>query len=220
MSDPTWDGVTRPETLSQEAAASYQQLADYAKAYDWANVLTALARHVGLINSTRPGGRSRYTVLHQAAHGGAPAKVVEQLLALGAWRTLRNAAGERPVDIAGRRGHPDLAELLAPALQHDVPLSVLQPLQERFHAVIRARAAELVREHELRLPELEPLLELPAPRMWFPVPGMYGGFHYWLDQLAGGTVLVVESWSRVVGESGQRHLISPFGSVLVAEGFV
>ena len=52
----------------------------------------------------RPGGHSRYTVLHQAAHGGAPVAVVEQLLALGAWRTIRTACGERPVDVAGAGG--------------------------------------------------------------------------------------------------------------------
>ena len=82
------------------------------------------------------------------------------------------------------------------------------------------RADRLVREHALRLPELEPLLEMPELRLWFPVPGMYGGFHYRLDQIAGDPVLVTESWCRVVGGSGQRHLISSHGSLLIAEGFV
>jgi hypothetical protein len=215
-----WDGITLLETLRDEAAAVRQQLADSAKAYDWSAVLALLARHRDLVNVTRPGGHSLYTVLHQAAHGGAPPNVVEQLLALGAWRTLRAAQGERPVDIAERRGHSHLLGLLTPVLQREVPPDLLQAIQRHFHAVIRERAEEMVREHALRLPELEPLLEMSEPKLWFPVPGMYGGFSFWLDQIAGDPVLVAESWCRVVGGSGQRHLISPYGSLLVAEGFV
>jgi len=105
-------------------------------------------------------------------------------------------------------------------LKHNVPLDSLQLIQQHFHAVIRERADDLVREHALRLPELEPLLEIPLPKLWFPIPGMYGGFSFWLDEIAGDSVLVAESWCRVVGGSGQRHLISPFGSLLLAEGFV
>ena len=56
--------------------------------------------------------------------------------------------------------------------------------------------------------------------MWFPVPGMYGGFRYHLTTVAADPVLISESWVRVVGGSGQRHLISLFGSLLLAEGFV
>ncbi|MDP9371072.1 MAG: ankyrin repeat domain-containing protein [Chloroflexota bacterium] len=108
MSEPIWDGITRTGTLTDEAAARRQYLADRAKSYDWAAVLATLSQQPDLINSTRPGGRSLYTVLHQAAHGGAPIDAVERLLAFGAWRTLRTAQGERPVDIAERGGHGHL----------------------------------------------------------------------------------------------------------------
>ncbi len=198
MGAPIWDGVTRLESLTEDAAAIRQQLADAAKSYNWDAVLALLARQGDLINCTRLGGRSLYTVLHQAAHGGAP----------------------RPVDIAQRREQVQLVPLLEPVLQRDIPSNVLQSIQQHFHAVIRERAEQLVREHELRLPELEPLLEMSEPKMWFSVPGMYGGFHYWLDLIAGDAVLVAESWCRVVGGSGQRHLISRYGSLLIAEGFV
>ena len=105
-------------------------------------------------------------------------------------------------------------------LQHNVPLESLHPIQQHFHAVIRERADQHVQEHALRLPDLEPLLELAEPRLWFAVPGKYGGFHFWLDQIAGDPVLISESWCRVVEGSGPRHLISPYGSLLLAEGFV
>ena len=220
MSGPIWDGVTRAETLNPQAAAMRHQLADAAKIYDWGTVLALLGQDSRLINSTRPGGQSLYAPLHQAAHDGAPASVVEELLDLGAWRTLRTAQGERPLDIAERQGHRHLCELLQPVLQHGVPSEALQQIQQHFHAIIRERADQLVRKHALRLPELEPLLELVEPKLWFAVPGMYGGFHVWLDQIAGDSVLVAESWCRVVEGSGQRHLISPYGSPLIAEGFV
>jgi hypothetical protein len=72
----------------------------------------------------------------------------------------------------------------------------------------------------MRLPELEPLLELASPKMWFPVPGMMGGFSYWLEETGVNAKLVSESWSRGVGGSGQRHIITSEGSTLEAEGFV
>lgn len=220
MHNQVWDGVTLASTIKPEEAARRARLADAARAYDWGTLLALLGQAPQLINTTRPGGQSRYAPLHQAAHGGAPAAVVEALLGLGAWRTLRCAQGQRPLEIAMRQGHHHLRELLTPVFQRDMPLEVLQPIQQHFHALIHARAEQLVREHALRLPELEPLLELAEPRLWFAVPGMYGGFRFWLDQLAGDGVLIAESWCRVVGGSGQRHLVSPHGSLLIAQGFV
>ena len=71
-----------------------------------------------------------------------------------------------------------------------------------------------------RLPELEPLLELDKAEMWFPIPGMYGGFSYRLECAGANTLLIAESWCRVVGGSGQRHEITAVGSRLTEEGFV
>lgn len=52
---------------------------------------------------------------------GAPVEVVTRLIELGAWRGLRNAAGERPVDIARRRGHRRLLDILEPPLRVRMP---------------------------------------------------------------------------------------------------
>ena len=70
------------------------------------------------------------------------------------------------------------------------------------------------------MPELEPLLELDQPKMWFAVPGMYGGFSYLLESPGVQAKIVIESWCRVSGGSGQRHEITSEGSRLVEEGFV
>jgi len=218
--DIGWDGITRAEMLDEWAAATRTVLADAAKNYDWPRVLAILAKHPEFVNSCRPGGQSLYAPLHQAAHGGAPLDAAQRILRAGAWRTLQNARGERPVDVAARAGHAHLLSVLEPEYRRQVPHGILQKVQTHFHAVIRKRADRLVEEHVLRLPELEPLLELEVPKMWFAVPGMYGGFSFWLKEAGVDARLVSESWWRVVSGSGQRHEITSAGSTLVAEGFV
>ena len=216
--DIVWDGITRSETLSDPAIRN--DLANSAKLYDWARTVAIIREYPGLVNTTRPSGKTRYAPLHQAAHGNAPLEVVQQLIDLGAWRSLQNVRGERPVDIANQKSHQFLVPALTPEYKHIVPPGVLLQIQRHFHEVIFGRAEELVEKHALRLPELETLLELERPQMWFPVPGMYGGFNYHLEPNGTETVLIAGSWCRVVGGSGQRHEITSSGSRLVDEGFV
>lgn len=167
-----------------------------------------------------PRGKSLFAPLHQAAHAGAATEVVQQLIELGAWRTLQNAYGERAVDVAEQQGHRHLLELLKPVLRHQVPHGVLRRIQSHFHEVIRERMGQQLDDHGLRLPELEPLLELKCPQMWFPVPGMYGGFKYSLESNGVSAKLISESWCRVSQGSGQRHEITSRGVRMVEEGFV
>lgn len=218
--DITWDGITRAETFAKESADVRHALADAAKSYNWPRVFALIAEHQELVNSTRPDGSSLFAPLHQAAHGGAPVEVIQKLVNMGAWRTLRNAHRERAVDVAIKAHHRYLIAALEPVYKHFVPFDILLKIQNHFHAVINARAGKLVRGRALRLPELEPLLELDRPQMWFPIPGMYGGFSYRLEAADENAKLVSESWCRVVGGSGQRHLITSEGSVLEEEGFV
>lgn len=218
--DIIWDGITRAEGLREDVVQVRNALADATRRYEWPLMFDLLAAHRELVNSTRLGGLSWYTPLHQAAHGDAPAEVVRRLVGLGAWRTLRNSRGERAVDVAERCGHRRLVGALTPEFVHDVPLEDLGMIQVHFHAVIQGRAKALIQKHALRLPELEPLLELPSPQARFPVPGMYGSFSYELKVADGDVTLVSESWSRVVDGSGQRHVITTAGSRLVEEGFV
>ena len=96
----------------------------------------------------------------------------------------------------------------------------LKAIERNFHDVIRSRAAALVQEHNLTLPDLTELVRAHEPKAWFPVPGMYGGFSYWFEGEGPEARLVVESWCRVFGGSGQRHVITAEGSKLVEEGFV
>ncbi len=218
--DIFWDGITRADILNEEGVQLRNALADAAKSYNWPRVFELLDQQPEWVNACRPGSSSLYAPLHQAAHGGAPVEIAERLIAIGAWRTLQNARGERPVDVAERMKHRHLLAVLEPQYKHRVPLGVLLKIQSHFHAVIFERAEREFQIHGVRFPELEPLLELDQPRMWFPVPGMYGGFSYWLESCGVGAKLISESWCRVAGGSGQRHEITSAGSRLMAEGFV
>jgi len=217
---PTWDGTTRSVTLTTEGRAVRHALIDSAKAQNWGRTFSILGQDRHLVNIVRPDGTARYAVLHHAAYGGASSEVVARLIALGAWRMLRNAKGEQPIDIARRRGHSHLLNVLEPVVLHDVSPSTLNEIERHFHALIRQRANALIEKHSLRLPELETLRELSIPSMWFPVPGMYGGFRFSLEKLCGHDMLNTSSWCRVVDGSGEEHLISRFGSLLVDSEFV
>lgn len=101
-----------------------------------------------------------------------------------------------------------------------IPADTLLAIQRHFHAVIRGRAAELIDAHSVTLPDLTSLLTAAEPKAWLSIPGMYGGFSYWLEGEGEGSKLMSESWNRVVDGSGQRHEITAMGSRLVEEGFV
>ena len=206
--DIVWDGTTQAGTLNDWATTARSALADAAKTYNWPRMFELISDHREFVNSCRPGGKSLFAPLHQAAHAGAAVEVVHRLIELGAWRTLQNARGERPVDVAERQGHHHLREVLEPVLKHRVPYGVLLRIHSHFHEVIRGRIDRELPDHGLRLPELEPLLELDRPQMWFPVPGMYGGFSYRLESTGVEARLISESWCRAVDGSGQRHEIT------------
>lgn len=141
--------------------------------------------------------------------------MVERLVELGAWRSLADAEGRRPVDIAAARGHDHLRAALAAPEQPPVSRKRWDAWNARLEALIRERTERLepveIRPMPTELLEFEDLdlLELAYP-------GMYGGFF----ASAHRGRLMVESWSRVAGGSGQAHVITEGGTVLVEEGFV
>ncbi len=49
--DIIWDGITKPETLTKEGAKLRQDLAHYARVYDWPKVLAVLAEYPELANA-------------------------------------------------------------------------------------------------------------------------------------------------------------------------
>jgi hypothetical protein len=216
-----WFGDVQRDGYNPSYVEARDALADAAKAYDWSAVLLLLEREPALVNSWRVGGTSWYTPLHQAAHGGAPPEVVERLISLGAWRTLRNAKGQLAVDIAQEHGRRQLLPLLETSPARSVHARALERMQGHFHEVIRGRVAAIEGVlARLRLPDLGPLTELPSAKFWFSVPGMFGGFAFWLAADGERPMLVSENWCRVVDGSGERHEVTPEGARLIERGFV
>ncbi|MBW4490329.1 MAG: ankyrin repeat domain-containing protein [Trichocoleus desertorum ATA4-8-CV12] len=133
-----WDGITKSEVLRDDEVVIRHALADAAKQYNWKKTLKILDERPDLINLTRPDGRALYTPLHQAAHGNAPVEVVQQMIKMGAWRTLRTADDERAVDIAKRKSHQHLVQLLEPVYKTHISHAKLQKIQNHFHQIILA----------------------------------------------------------------------------------
>lgn len=171
---------------------------------------------LGGVNAWRPGGTAWFTLLHQAAWRGASEDTVTQLLRRGAWRTLPDAQGRTPAQVARERGHRDVAKLLEPSPVRTVAPDVLAVLDRHLRGLIESRVRPQLTV-TVRHPLTAVLTELPpGSHLWFAVPGMYGGFDIELRN----SYLFVSSWSRVVGGSGQAHVITTEGPVLVEDGFV
>ena len=221
----TWNGVLLDRSdYSTGSVHSGDRLADAAKSGDWATVWAALDQGAqsGIdVNQWRPGGTAWFSPLHQAAWQGAPVEVVGELLRRGAWTSITDSAGRRPVDMARERGHLGLVDTLEPTFervgrpQHDVVGSLNHRLAELIEDV--ARPALRSRGRRVRHPDVLLMFEDAGPdRIWFPIPGMAGGFSIELHNRR----LHVESWCRVVAGSGLYHVITEDRTVLVEEGFV
>lgn len=212
MRAPQWFGLVEGD----DAGAAVSTVADLAKAGQWVDLITLLKERLDLHpNMWRPGGTSLYTPLHQAAWHGAPVEVVAELIGLGAFRTLRTADGKRAIDIANEHGHQHLLDLLQPPVYHAVDKDVLPRLEQNLVNVIEDRIRPDIKTR-LRHPPVEVLTEFPQGELWYPVPGMYGGFSISLRE----NHLYTESWTRVVEGSGRGHVITKHGAQLVRQGFV
>ena len=212
----TWDGLLRADDRTTDGRARNKALADAAHDASWNAVLRLLDDDPLLSpNQWRTGGTSWYTPLHQAAWHGADKQVVEALVDHGGWLGMRTADGQTPRDVALARGHLSLADELQPATIKHVEPAVLEWLDIQLAKLVDNR----IRPHltvELRYPTTEVLTEMGDEPLWFPVPGMYGGFSIKLMR----SYLFVESWCRVAGGSGQAHVVTADGFTLVEQGFV
>ena len=230
-----WNGVLDPAQYSDTVVAARNRLADAAKAGDWPAVFGLLDDPDApvRVNDWRPGGTAWFTPLHQAAWHGAPTAVASELIARGALRSLTDSRGRTALDIRTERNFKEFAAKgtaaeshfgLRGALSPPVPtLSAdrIRALDAHLAAVIDGRIRGVLYKGRdprevLRYPPVAILHEVPGRRLWFPVPGMYGGFDIHLRD----GYLEVNSWCRVVGGSGQRHVITEQGTTLVDQGFV
>ena len=216
-----WQGVLDTSVMADDLVSAGHRLADAAKAGNWPVVMKVLDREWSwlVINQWRPGGTAWFTALHQAAWHGAPTEVVAELLGRGSLRSLRDSKGRTAFDVAAEHDRtPAFRELLRPP-RSPLAQEQIRALDARLAKLIDGRIHGRVYDGDLRTvlryPPVEILHELPGQRAWFPLPAKYG-FHIELQRGA----LEVKSWCGLVEGSGQAHLVTPEGSVLVDQGFV
>ncbi|MDP7724194.1 ankyrin repeat domain-containing protein [Mycobacterium sp. TY814] len=233
-----WRGILDPDLLFDDAVSAGHELANAAKVADWSTVFELLDDDEQKVdvNWWRPGGTRWFTVLHQAAWHGAPNEVAAELIRRGALKSLTDARGRTACDIRRERDlkandPKDIAaqkrkSLVLRTRYLKPPTSLLalhqiRALNWHLAEVIDSRICGVLFDRRdpqrvLRYPPVEIMHEVPGQRIWFPVPGMYGGFDITLMQ----DHLDVKSWCRVVDGSGQAHVVTTQGAILVDEGFV
>lgn len=114
------------------------------------------------------------------------------------------------------RFHRHIRQVAKPAFDawpnKPIPLPPLAPLLEATHRLVWGQARNGRWHYSERASRLH-TDEMAAPRRthraWFPVPGMYGGFSYWIEETENGPRLVAEHWVRIVEGSWERHIITP-----------
>lgn len=231
-----WRGVLDPALLQDDFVAASHRFADAARAGDWSVVLQMLNDPTQEIdvNWWRPGGTAWFTALHQAAWHGAPLNVVVSLIRRGALLSLTESRGRTAYDVFKDRegelysagvvsvdapSRTFLARCLKPPTPSLAPEEV-QALDRHLAEVIDQRISGLFDGRNprevLRYPSVGVLHEVPDQYVWFPVPGVYGGFDIRLQD----DFLDVTSCCRIVSGSGQEHVITTAGAILVNEGFV
>ncbi|MFE9976082.1 ankyrin repeat domain-containing protein [Streptomyces hirsutus] len=201
-----WDGLTDREHFGDWYRQERDRFADRARDADWDGLFEELGRQPGWVNLPRPGKRSGFAPLHQAAWHGADFAVVSRLIAHGAWRTQRTRDGRRAVDLARERGHTHLLQLLEPVVVRHLP-SPADALEHHFHALLRESTGRCFEQIEHLLPPLSPLTEGPSVEIVFKVVGMMGGFTYRLEE----DVVHVHGHSRMDADSGQYYRVTPEG---------
>lgn len=221
MIEVEWNGVLLPrDQFNPEYVQARDRLSDAAKSGNWDAVFEVLdasdSAFVPGANDWRIGGTTWFSPLHQAAWLGAPERVVRGLVDRGGWCTLRDSMGRRPLDIARDRGNDKLLDALAPVVTHPLASEEVAAMNRRLAELIEEATREVVNPSvAIRHLDIAGLAENGAS-VWFPIPGMAGGFSI---ELFRGR-LHVDSWSRMVGGSGRAYVVTATRTTLVDKGFV
>ncbi|KAK3089285.1 hypothetical protein FSP39_002358 [Pinctada imbricata] len=211
--------------LRDDHVQSIENVARLAEQHQWQDLIKVLRDRYDLINMcSLPKDQSDLpnltllTPLHHAVIGKAPKEVFEELLKLHASRTYKNKEGLTAYDIGKSNGlDEDILKMI------EIPEEIrkqeieIKNMEEGLHKLILDRVEHLIQETGIQLPQLSYLFEFGS--FLYHVPLMYGSFSVKKAKKDKG--IMVESWSRIVGGSGQRHRINKKGKIkLKAEGFM
>lgn len=134
-----WCGIFTSNFLFKEKAQLRLKLAEYFKTRKWDKGLKILKQRPDLVNIPFLDDPLWFAPLHQGAYNKAPLKVIQKLLSLGAWRTLKTIKGEKPVDLCPKGTQEDLVKLLTPIYKRKADQNVLSQIEKHFHEVIIQR---------------------------------------------------------------------------------
>ncbi|WAR21576.1 hypothetical protein MAR_015550 [Mya arenaria] len=213
--------VVYTSALRDDIGISRKHISSLGADRKWDSLLEKIRSDSSLVNTCRlPENKDSpvdlNTPLHWAAIGSAPSDVFENLIALNSARSLKNADGKTPYDIAKENGLGDsIEDMLELPQKVKENTKYMDKMEKGLKKAIEGRVADLIEKNGQQLPQLAFLYEF--GELWYAVPGMYGGFS--VEEHAKG--VQASSWCRVAGGSGQRHVIDRDGNVeLVEEGFV
>jgi hypothetical protein len=216
-----WVGQTQAEMGTIKLTESGRQLWLNARDGNWDEVLKTIpVRDHGYIEKCWPMANAfcpfhgmHYSFLHFAAYLGAPTEVVERLLEMGAWRSLQNAIGERALDVAAKRNHGHLLGILQPEYKRHVPIGILLNMQQHFHVALADwdNLHRTFEKYALRLPQLEPMLEVDRVKFRFEIEHWSGGFTYELAEDGLEPRLICVGYSRVSGGTEGKIEVTPAG---------
>lgn len=214
----TYLPITRSEDVNKRFIDANNIIATASRDGEWEVLFKQLEEFPELVNYPRILGTALYTPLHQAARNGASVQIVKLLLSLGAFKTLKNAKGETPLDTARRLKHNHLFSILEPRPLHAVSSHDLFRLTQHFQTLINARMQDYERTPKLRLPILDPLTELNVPILRCAIPSLNSDFNLKLTRSGHNPQIIMNSWFNDNEGSGQKHLIMPQGYVQLENG--
>ena len=215
-----WPGVIGRSLLLDSHFQIGNYFADAAAKGNWPKVLEILdsGTHLVDINQSRPGDSSWTTVLHEAATGNSSPDILAGLVDRGALRSLPDAAGRIPLEVA---------------LTHQLPGTMRRPLLpppspidagrvESLNAGLTAVADDLIEpffpkqnlRKIFRYPPVEILDEVPGQQLWFEVPKMMGGFRVMLRR---GYLALLAGYRGVFPVTALEFVITHETTVLVHE---
>ncbi|XP_023332123.1 uncharacterized protein LOC111704201 [Eurytemora carolleeae] len=143
----------------------------------------------------------------------AEESVLRRLLELNAFRSLTNKEDKTPYSLALEKGcSTNILELLKIPSAVEENKESIEAIEQSLHKIICELVEELLEKNGQSLPKISLLWErCEDSAVFYPVPGMYGGFLLYLDRK--NNELTVESFCRIVGGSERCQIIDRTGKV-------
>ncbi|WP_263365614.1 hypothetical protein [Edaphobacter bradus] len=88
--------------------------------------------------------------------------------------------------------------------------ATLRAVEAMLHGLIRVRMIEFNADPGLKLPDLVAMAKHKESKIWFPVPGMAGGFDIRLVQSDDSKPVIIASSGSRIGDGWMRHKVTLF----------